>query len=131
MLATYPNLYIALKNCHSDTDGDDACYLDSAGVIKPEWTTLLTTYSTRFMVGLDAKFWETRGGVSYTVAETFHALHQRSGHFDAATFARAVRQQLKYQTAATVFGLPSGWRESAIFTPDKDDLTRNPEFTRK
>ena len=76
-------------------------------MIKPEWTTLLTTHSTRFMVGLDAKFWETRGGVSYTVAET--STHYTS---DLVTLmpqlSRAVRQQLKYQTAATVFGFMAG-----------------------
>lgn len=119
LLAANTNLYIALKKCH--TSAGSACYLDSTGLqLATDWRNLLTNpaYSTRFMIGGDAKFWND----STTVASELRAAHlDRSapndgygtlkvlltdlGVYDAThttTYATAINET----NAKALFGIP-------------------------
>lgn len=64
LMATYGNLYLALRKCNY-TEGVDTCYIEgysgSSPSVKSDWLSFINTYSDRIMIGSDAKFWQDSG----------------------------------------------------------------------
>lgn len=99
MLADHPNLYLDLK-MRAGEEGGDTSPVDSAGVIKSEWLTLLTTYADRIMVGTDAKYWSSSATVEALFDPSYSSLNAMLEQLPSATAVK-----IRATTARTLFGV--------------------------
>ncbi len=100
MLADHANLYLSLK-MRTGEEGGNTSPVDSAGTIKSEWLTLLTTYADRIMVGNDTKYWS---GSSVSVQDDFDSAYSSlNAMLEQLPSATAV--QIRADTAKELFGL--------------------------
>ena len=71
LLGSHSNLYLTLKLRNPDSDALESGHpLDSAGVLKSDWQSLISSYSNRIMLGSDLKYWEA----AYTPAALLEAI---------------------------------------------------------
>lgn len=99
MLADHPNLYLSLK-MRAGEEGGNTSPVDSAGTIKSDWLTLLTTYADRIMVGTDAKYWSSSATVESLFDASYTSLNAMLEQLPSATAVK-----IRATTARTLFGL--------------------------
>lgn len=105
-------LISGVEKCHDE--GEDACYLDSSNTIRTEWPSLITTYSTRIMIGSDAKYWNSSATISDTMNMALrdrNSLGDRQGELkllidQLRLISTSLADDLTINTAKTIFSLP-------------------------
>lgn len=99
LLADHSNLYLSLK-MRADQEGKDFSPVDSSGNIKSEWSTLLTTYADRIMVGTDAKYWTSSSTVETDFEASYSLLNAMLEQLPSETAIK-----IRNGTATALFGL--------------------------
>jgi len=105
MLEDHENLFVNIKlELGGDPPDSNSYPLDSSGVLKSDWRTLLEDHAGRIMIGTDVKYWlDVRGDPSSAeeemarVNEPFESL--------LSQLPSGVQDQIRVGTAVTLFGL--------------------------
>jgi hypothetical protein len=100
LMATHPNLYLSLKmRGYNSGVSTDCSPVDSNGILKNEWKTLLTTYADRIMVGTDAKYWSDTSAIADELDGSYTKLNNMLIQLPSVTLLK-----IRNGTAKRLFG---------------------------